>query len=263
MSDGSFTFCVSPNFAIVSCLYYPEELRERITDHVQALLKQVLNGVVEQDLEGNPTLLIDEEAWKAGVRDLDPAMQKLIDKYSKYAYDAFTKMIIRRMYQLPELLLEKILYKIISLLDEDNLVPFKVQSGARRMWDDLAKEVGKEIKDDWLDLKPGTRSVTTKQERAEMLAYYYAVHTTCQKAKAIYKNTSSRRWKAKVKEQFPNLDDIIIDNLPDHKPSWLAELMTGKHFRKVIGKEFRGLPEVKRQLGIARVEAKMENTGDE
>lgn len=263
MPDGALSFGVNPNFVTMSCLYYPWELRERLADHVQWVLNKALKRAVDQDSEEHPVLIIDEEAWKAGVRDLDPTMQELINKYSDYAYNVFTRVLLTKMYQLPELLVEKIMYKIVFLLHKDNLMPFKVKSGARRMWEDLGKEEWKDVKEEWLDLKPGMKPVTSRQERAEMLAYYHAVRTTCQQAKRLYKETSSRRWKSTVKERFPILDDVIIDNLPDHKPSWLAELLTGRHFRKVIGKDFRGLPEVKRQLGIARQEARMENGDDE
>jgi hypothetical protein len=159
------------------------------------------------------------------------------------------------MYQVPETLVQNILQKIITMLDEDDRAPFTLKKGVRQMWDELAQKEGKALKDDWVALKPGTKPFTSKQERAEMFAYYYTVLPVCQKAKNFYNKTNLRRWKDEAKKKFPGLDDMIINNLPDHKPSWLAELQTGIHFRKVIGKNLKGLSEVRRQIGKARQEA--------
>jgi hypothetical protein len=255
LPDGSFHFVVSPRFATMCCLYFPEELRERLSYHVQALLKGLLKGVVKEDPEGHQFLEVDERDWTAVGRKLDPVLRELINKYTDYAYNMFTKTILTKMYQLPELLVDRIMHRVISMVDEDDLIPFKLKGGNRKMWEVLADEAAKELKYDWSDLKPGIKPVTSKQERAEMLAYYYEVLPACQQAKQLYKRISARRWKGTVKAQFPAFDDIVLDNLPNHKPSWLAELLTGRHFRKIIGKDLKGLPEVRRQLGIARGEA--------
>jgi hypothetical protein len=38
------------------------------------------------------------------------------------------------------------------------------------------------------------------------------------------------------------------------EPSEVGHVLTGKRFKKIIGKDFKGEAEVKRQLGIARSE---------
>ena len=258
LPDGKMNIEVDSNFVTMACSYHPEELKERLTDHVRALLSVVLSGVNPVDSEGDLLLYVEE--YTARIRDQDPEMQQLVLMYDDWAYETFTGMILSKMYQLPELLVEQIHYKIISMLDEEGRIPFKVKAGARRMWDDLVNEMGKVLKEEWLDLKPGPKEVTSKEERADMLAFYKVQLGMCQSAKMLYRQIYSQgrsgSWRAKIKEKYLDLDEDVINNLPEHKASELAILGTGKHFKKIIGRNFRGAEEVKRQLGIARKEAK-------
>lgn len=256
--DGKMNIEVDSKFVTMACSYHPEELKEWLIDHVKTLLIVGFRGTDPKDSEENLRLQM-EEAYVAPLQGLDPEMQELVLVYGNFSYETFTEMILSKMYQLPELLVEQIHYKIISVLDEKGHVPFKVKAGARRMWDDLVNEMGKVLKEEWLNLKPGPKEVTSKIERAGMLAFYKAQLGMCQSAKVLYRQIHSqdrrRNWRVKIKERHPELDDVVIDNVPDHKASELAILGTGKYFKKIIGRDFRGAEEVKRQLGIARKEA--------
>lgn len=237
MSDSFVHITAFPELVSLSCYYDQRELRRELKDRVQSLL----HIFIKSD---------------------DPRMQELLPKYGEYAYDMFQSRLRLELYQLPELLVQKVIFKTLGALEKDGFVPYSVKFEARKLWDDIANGVWKDLRDPWLTLKPGARQLTSKQERARMLAFYYAVLPTCQEAKKIYKqifsgkkNSNSSNWKSEVKKQFPNLDNVIVNNLPDHKPSQLAELQTGRYFHKVIGKDFKGLAEVRRQLRIARKEA--------
>jgi hypothetical protein len=259
LSDGKLNIEVDSTFVTMACSYHPEELKEWLIDHVKALLTVMFRGTDPGDSEENLRLQA-EEAYASPLQNLDPELQELVVMYGNFSYETFTEMILSKMYQLPELLVEQIHYKIISMLDEEGRVPFKVKAGARRMWDDLVNEMGKVLKEEWLNLKPGPKEFTSREERAEMLAFYKAQLGMCQSAKMLYRQIynegRSGKWHVKIKERYPELDAVVIDNIPDHKASELAILGTGKHFKKIIGRDFRGAEEVKRQLGIARKEAK-------
>lgn len=259
LPNGRLNIEVDSTFVTMACSYHPEELKEWLIEHVKALLTVMSRGTDPGDSEENLVLQV-KEAYTAPLQDLDTEMQELVLMYGNFSYETFTEMILSKMYQLPELLVEQIHYKIISMLDEEGRIHFKVKAGARRMWDDLVNEMGKVLKEEWLDLKPGPKEVTSREERAEMLTFYKAQLEMCQSARMLYRQIynegRSGNWRAKIKERCPELDAVLIDNIPDHKASELAILGTGKHFKKIIGRDFRGAEEVKRQLGIARKEAK-------
>lgn len=263
--DGRLTVEVDSNFVTMACFYHPEELKEWLIDHVKSLLTVIFRGADPGDSEEKLRLQA-EEAYASPLQSLDPELQELVIMYGNFSYETFTEMILSKMYQLPDLLVEQIHYKIISMLADEGRIPFKVTAGTRRLWDDLVNEMGKVLKEEWLNLKPGPKAVTSKEERAEMLTFYRVQLEICQSAKILYRQiyNQGRRgdWRLKIKERHPELDAVVIDNIPDHKPSELAVLGTGKHFKKIIGRDLRGAEEVKRQLGIARKEAK-DNSHDQ
>jgi hypothetical protein len=59
----------------------------------------------------------------------------------------------------------------------------------------------------------------------------------------------------RIEERHKCLDKDDIENIIRLKPSEVALLISGKGFKKIIGKDFRGEAELRRQLGIARKEA--------
>lgn len=257
--DGRIVVEVDSNFVTMACFYHPEELKEWLIDHVKSLLTVMFKGTDPGDSEENLRLQA-EEAYASPLQSLDPELQELVVMYGNFSYETFTEMILSKMHQLPDLLVEQIHYKIISMLAEEGRVPFKVKAGIRRLWDDLVNEMGKVLKEEWLNLKPGPKEFTSREERAEMLAFYKAHLGICQSVKMLYRQIYSQGrsgdWRMKIKKRYPELDAVVIDNIPDHKASELAILATGKHFKKIIGRDFKGAEEVKRQLGIARKEAK-------
>jgi hypothetical protein len=261
LPDGRLATYVSSNFVLMSCLYRPEQLREDLTDHVQAFMNMALRGIEPEKSDGRKFLIIEEEAERAGARYADPELQQLLLEYSAAAYEMFTQMIAVRMHQLPDLLVEQILYKILTWMEEERLLQFPVKSGPRKMWDDLVKEYGNVLKEEWQVAKPGPREVTPQSERAEMLAFYNSQLTLCQKAKLIYKQNKKGHWRRLVKEEHPDFDDEFIASLTDHKPSEIATLITGRYFKKLVGNDYRGADEVRRQLGLARREAARDGSG--
>lgn len=259
LPDGQRSTYVRANFALMSCLYDPNRLKESLTDHVQEFINVAIKGAVPPRDRGRRHLVLEEEAIKAGVRDTDPEMQRLLLRYGDYAYELFTRMIVVRLYELPDLLVEQILYKIMTRMEAEGLIKFGVKSGARRMWDDLVREYGRILKEDWNVFKPGPREVTSRAERAEMLSFYNSRLEICRAAKTTYKQHRKGRWKAQVRQRHPGYDEEFIAHLADHKPSEIATLITGKRFNKIVGRDYRGLEEVRRQLGLARKEA-LKNT---
>lgn len=234
----------------LSCSYDPEELRLDLIVRVLLLLNAYLPSE-------------------------DQRLPELLDKYSEHAYKIFTGRLRLEVYRLRDLVLRKVMFKIVGELEKDGFVPYDEMHKIRRMWDDMAGDVLRSLRDDWLELKPGPKPNTSEQERARMLTFYNEVLPTCQRAKQLYKQITSPKitarrkgeinnreknysstWKSTVKQQFPALGDAVIGCLPDHKPCELAEIMTGRHFRKVKGKNLKGWDGLKKQLTKARIEAK-------
>jgi hypothetical protein len=261
LKDGQEAIFVASHFGLLSFQFNPGYLKEALTNEVQALMNRVLKGEYPEVIDGRECIIIEEEAHKAGVRYADPVWQDMLLDYSDSAYMLFVGMIPAKLNELPSLLVEQILYKIMTWMDDANLIRFGVKSGARRMWDDLVKEYGRVLKEDWDVFKPGPKEVTSSAERAEMLAFYTAQLELCQAAKATYKQYRKSRWRSRVKERHPDFSDEFIAHLADHKPSEVALLITGRHFGKIVGRDYRGLDELRRQLGLARKEAQSSGNG--
>jgi hypothetical protein len=89
-----------------------------------------------------------------------------------------------------------------------------------------------------------------------MLNFYDAILPVCQSAKSIYKRNRKSDWRSAVLKKHQNLGKEDMENLIRMKPSEVAHLITGKHFKRIIGKDLHGEAEVKRQLVFARNEAR-------
>jgi hypothetical protein len=253
LPDDTYYMYVDSFIVSVGCTYRPESLRAELNKHMYILMQSVLTRF--KDFKEGAMGVMEGEAEETGFRYSDPELQRFLDRYSTFAYETFINMIQYKMYELPELLLELIEYRVFALMEEDRFyIPLEKSIG-RKMWDDLVRQYGRALKEDWLNIKPGPVEGTSKSERAEMLAFYNTTLVTCQSAKRIYKQNKGRDWRGKVKESHEELGEFI-ESVADHRPSDLAILITGRKFNKIIGKDFRGSEEVRRQLGIARKEVR-------
>jgi hypothetical protein len=178
----------------------------------------------------------------------------VLDSYSEQAYDIFVRRITAKMEVLPYHLVQQILFALVSKLETDEIFIPKEKSAYLKLWNSLMQFYGQSLKEEWTKLRPGPTVVTTEAERAAMLDFYNSILTDCQSAKSIFKKNRKGHWRTQVRDKYKDLDDDDIENLIRMKPSEVGHVITGKRFKKIIGKDFKGEAEVKRQLGIARSE---------
>jgi hypothetical protein len=247
--DGSLDVQVNTFFGRLVWTYNPAEFKEKLTDHVQAFLDAFRQGVSSVSVN---ELEIDPDASKQGLRYADPVWQISLEKYSARAFALFREKLPQKMNSLPDLLVEQILYRLLYEIDSD--IGLNKKSLIRNMWNDLGREYGKMLKNEWLKLKPGPGEMTSRSQRRELLRFYESVLPDCQNAKKLYKKSRAVEWKKATRKKYPKLEEEDVDNLVGMKPSDVALIVTGKHFKKIIGENFRGEDELKRQLGIARKE---------
>ncbi len=179
-----------------------------------------------------------------------------VDSYNEDAFDLFERRIAAKMEVLPYHLVQQIFFALVPKLETKKVLVSKEKSANRKLWDSLSLFYGKSLKEEWIDLKPGPTAVTSKKERTEMLNFYYAILPICQSVKSIYKRNRKSDWRSAVLKKHQNLSKEDMENLIRMRPSEVAHLITGKHFKRIIGKDLHGEAEVKRQLGFARNEAK-------
>jgi hypothetical protein len=229
--DGrSGKITVDTRFGDFSFVFEVEELRNNIAHY----MKREMNNSFIRKLYGQ-----------------DPGV---LDSYSEQAYDIFVRRITAKMEVLPYHLVQQILFGLMSKLETDGIFIPKEKSANRKLWDSLMHFYGQSLKEEWTKLRPGPTAVTTEAERAEMLDFYNSILADCQSAKSIYKKNRRGHWRTQVKDKHKRLDDDDIENLIRMEPSEVGHVITGKRFKKIIGKDFKGEAEVKRQLGIARSE---------
>jgi hypothetical protein len=229
--DGkSGKITVNTIFGDFSFVFEVEELRNNIAHY----MKREMNNSFIKKLYGQ-----------------DPSV---LDSYSEQAYDIFVRRFSAKMEVLPHHLVQQILFALVSKLETDEIFIPKEKSAYLKLWNSLMQFYGHSLKEEWTKLRPGRTAVATEAERAAMLDFYNSILPDCQSAKSIYKKNRKGHWRTQVKDKHKDLDDDDIENLIRMKPSEVGHVITGKHFKKIIGKDFKGEAEVKRQLGIARSE---------
>lgn len=179
-----------------------------------------------------------------------------VDSYHEEAFDLFLRRIAFKMEVLPYHLIQQIFFALVSKLEAKEVLVSNEKSAHRKLWDSLGRFYGQSLKEEWADLKPGPSAVTSKKERSAMLNFYDAKLPVCQSAKSIYKRNRQSDWRSAVLKKHQDLSEEDMENLIRMKPSEVAQLITGKHFKKIIGKDLEGEAEIKRQLVVARNEAK-------
>src|ERR1700686_4293246 len=179
-----------------------------------------------------------------------------VDLYNEEAFDLFERRIAAKMEVLPYHLVQQIFFALVSKLEAKEVLVSLEKSAHRKLWDSLGRFYEQSLKEEWIDLKPGPSAATSKRERTEMLNFYDAILPDCQSAKSIYKRNRNSDWRSAILKKHRNLSKEDLENLIRMKPSEVAHLITGKHFKRIIGKDLHGEAEVKRQLVFARSEAK-------
>jgi hypothetical protein len=179
-----------------------------------------------------------------------------LDSYNEEAFDLFERRIAAKMEVLPYHLVQQIFFALVSKLEATGVLVPNEKSAHRKLWDGLGRSYRQSLQEEWADLKSGPAAVTSENERTVMLHFYYVILPVCQSAKSIYKRNRNSDWRSVVLKKHQNLSKEDMENLIRMKPSEVAHLITGKHFKMIIGKDLRGEAEVKRQLGFARNEAK-------
>jgi len=241
-------FSVYTLFGTFAFVYNYSELPPQFTAAMKILVNDLFNPLTKRE----------EAERKAGRRLHMPSLQKVLDSYSERAYETFIQRLPYEMRDVPYRLVMEILYALISDMERSGEVKFRNKYTLRKLWDGLIQIYGNSLKESWVELKPGPSATTSKVQRAEMLRYYNSVLPDCQSAKSIYKQNQKGPWRRLIKER-QKLDKDDIENIIRLKPSEVALLITGKHFKRIIGKDFHGEAELRRQLGIARKEAATPN----
>jgi hypothetical protein len=177
-----------------------------------------------------------------------------IGSYNDEAFDLFERRIASKMEVLPYHLVQQIFFALVSKLEANEVLVSNEKSAHRKLWDSLGHFYGRSLKEEWADLKPGPSVVTSDEERTAMLTFYNAVLPVCQSAKSIYKRNRKSDWRAAILKKHPGLSKDDVENLIRMKPSEVAHLITGKRFKRIIGKDLEGEAETKRQVTIARAE---------
>ena len=209
-----------------------------------------------KELLANVTHFLKKEMNTTVIKKLYKKELGGIDSYSDDACDMFERRIALKMEVLPYHLVQQILYALVSKGGTKEVFVSKEKSANRKLWDSLARFYGQSLKREWIDLKPGPSVVTSKKERTQMLVFYDTMLPICQSAKSIYIRNRKGDWRSAVVKRHQNLNKDDMENLIRMKPSEVAHLITGKHFKKIIGRDLHGEAEVKRQLVFARNEAK-------
>ncbi len=209
-----------------------------------------------KELLANVTHFLKKEMNTTVIKKLYKKALGGIDSYNEEAFDLFERRIALKMEVLPYHLVQQILYAFVSKGETKEVFVSKEKSANRKLWDSLARFYGQSLKQEWIDLKPGPSVVTSKKKRTQMLAFYDAMLPICQSAKSIYIRNRKGDWRSAVVKKHQNLNKDDMENLIRMKPSEVAHLITGKHFKKIIGRDLHGEAEVKRQLVFARNEAK-------
>jgi hypothetical protein len=238
-------FSVNTLFGTFAFVYGYLELPKQFTKLVKRTVNTLFGELIRRE----------QPALKARRKLQNPSLQQVLDSYSDGAYLLFIQRLPSAMSEVPYRLLTEVLFALICDLEQEGRFVFSDKYTVRKMWDALAHFYGKNLKRSWADLRPGPSATTSKAERAEMLTYYYSILPDCQDAKSIYKKNRKGSWRRQIKESHKYLDKDDIENIIRLKPSEVALLITGKHFKRIIGKDFHGEAELRRQLGIARKEA--------
>lgn len=179
-----------------------------------------------------------------------------LDSYNEEAFDLFEQRIASKMEVLPYHLVQQIFFALVSKLEVKEVLVPNEKSAHRKLWDSLGRFYGQSLKEEWVDLKSGPSAVTSKEDRTEMLNFYDEILLTCQSAKSIYKRNRKSDWRSAVLKKHQDLSEEDMENLIRMRPSEVAHLITGKRFKRIIGKDLHGEAEVKRQLVFARNEAR-------
>jgi hypothetical protein len=250
-ASGLTEFSVSTVFGVFSFTYDRERFTEPLADYVKQLMNKysVCTDSVKAEV-----LEVEEEIAKVDVRYEEPVLQKLLEIYTKRASELFEARFPGRMYSLPFRLAEQIALVIVSAMEGDDLIEQSHKSATRKMWDVLIRDYGKSIRQEWLCLKPGPVEGTSKAQRYEMLDFYIVMLSHCQNAKKFYKQNRHLDWRSLVLERFGFFSHDEIESIERLRPSELALLITGKYFKRIVGKNLGGEAELRRQLGIARAE---------
>ncbi len=238
-------FSVNTMFGTFAFVYGYLELPKQFTELVKRMADTIFSEFRKRE----------KAALKAKRKFQKPSLQQVLDSYSERAYAIFIQRLPSAMNDAPYRLLTEVLYALICDLEKSGIFVFGDKYTVRKLWDSLAHFYGKNLKRSWVQLRPGPSATTSKAERAEMLTYYNAMLAECQGAKSIYKQNRKGSWRNQIKESHKYLDKDDIENIIRMKPSEVALLITGKHFKRIIGKDFHGEAELRRQLGIARKEA--------
>jgi hypothetical protein len=238
-------FSVNTHFGTFGFIYDYLELPKQFTK----LVKQTV-GTILGDLRKR-----EKAALEASCKPQNPSLQQVIDSYSEGTYLIFIHRLPSAMLEVPYRLLTEVLFALMCDLEKTGRFVFGDKYTVRKMWDGLAHFYGKNLKRSWTDLRPGPSATTSKAQRAEMLTYYNSILPECQGAKSIYKRNKKGSWRGQIKERHKCLDKDDIENIIRLKPSEVALLISGKRFKRIIGKDFHGEAELRRQLGIARKEA--------
>jgi hypothetical protein len=179
-----------------------------------------------------------------------------IDSYNEEAFDLFEQRIVSKMEALPYKLVQQIFFALVSKLEANEVLASTEKSAHRKLWDSLGHFYARSLKEEWADLKPGPSTVTSENERTAMLKFYNAILPVCQSAKSIYKRNRKSDWRDVILKKHPDLGREDVEDLIRMKPSDVAHLITGKRFKRIIGKDLQGEAETRRQLGVARAEAR-------
>ena len=238
-------FSVNTHFGTLAFIYDYLELPNQLTKLVKRMVSHILGDLRKQE----------KAALRASCRPQNPSLQQVIDSYSEGAYLIFNRRLPSAMLEVPYRLLAEVLFALVCDLEKTGRFAFGDKYTVRKMWDSLAHFNGKNLKRSWADLRPGPSATTSKTERAEILTYYNSILPECQDAKSIYKHNKKGSWRRQIEERHKCLDKDDIENIIRLKPSEVALLISGKRFKRIIGKDFHGEAELKRQLGIARKEA--------
>jgi hypothetical protein len=238
-------FSVNTHFGTFAFVYGYLELPKHFTKLVKRTVNTLFGAYRRREIA----------ALKAGRKLQNPSFQQVLNSYSEGAYLIFMQRLPSAMHEVPYRLLTEVLFALICDLEKTGRFVFVDKYTVRKMWDCLAHFNGTNLKRSWTDLRPGPSATTSKAERAEMLKYYNSILPECQGAKSIYKQNRKGSWRRQIRENHKYLDKDDIENIIRLKPSEVALLITGKRFRRIIGKDFHGEAELRRQLGIARKEA--------
>src|ERR1041384_2968446 len=99
----------------------------------------------------------------------------VLDSYNAEAFDLFEQRIASKIEVLPYHLVQQIFFAFVSKLEAKEVLVPNEKSAHRKLWDGLGRFYGQSLKNEWADLKPGPSPVTSENQRADMLNFYYVI----------------------------------------------------------------------------------------